>query len=942
MNHKNNNSKSGIRKLKTIHIVGVLILLGTGIFISSFFINQSPFSNPTNKIAEGINEKTDAASNNEKQEKNTSSTIVNNSNSKTIHAANNQNYTNSLSSSSPITLTSKLNKKFYSKEKSSSPLNSNIMLSIAKREYTIQYQKSVNALQSPNRKQNLRITYHPDGFEAKARKDSAENWNIAFKIKGIYKGDVNVLKPSLNAVEKLEKNKLVYKHPGFHIEYVNDDNGMRQNFIVQNKPEGNAPLKVIMNVNANGLKLTCKENAITTIYNGKKRYSYSDLKVWDANHKKLNAQMNLEGDLLALVIDDKNAEYPVTIDPLSCNWSDEGNQDGAEYGFRIAIGNFNGDDYDDLLVGAHSYDNGTTDEGMVFLYDGSENGLEVAESWTAESNQGNWPIFGGGGLAAGDVNGDGYDDIMIGAYQWDFDGGAGHDNEGRAWVYFGSASGPDGTADWTYSTASTGSFFGFCIAAGDINNDGYDDMVIGAEAQSNGESYEGKAYIFNGSASGPSASPDWSTESNQANALYGYSAACSDVNGDGYDDVLIGAKDYANGQAAEGKMFLYYGSSSGASTSADWTYECNQANASLGVAASTAGDVNNDGYEDVLFSAHLYDNGNTNEGIVYLFYGSSTGLASTADWTQEGNQDNAHFGWLGVKGGGDVNGDGYDDVVIGAPRYDNGETDEGIVYLFLGSGAGIGTYNSNTRISSTPDWSMESNQASARFGVSAAFGDVDGDGFMDALFGAQRYVNGNATEGAVFQYYGDDSAPLDYRAPLPIKLISFTGECEGGITSFKWETASETNNDFFTIEHSPNGTQWEQIATIKGAGNSNSKLSYSHSTESKEGNNYYRLKQTDFDGKFEYFKIINVNCELLDSKEVVIYPNPSSTGRFNVSGVQGNGTMVIYNAIGETIFKMISLSNSMDIDLSNYPKGTYSVVISTGSKNISRKIVISR
>ena len=123
----------------------------------------------------------------------------------------------------------------------------------------------------------------------------------------------------------------------------------------------------------------------------------------------------------------------------------------------------------------------------------------------------------------------------------------------------------------------------------------------------------------------------WTDESNQANAYYGVSVATAgDVNGDGYGDVIVGAKSYDNGQTDEGRAYLYLGSSSGLATSAAWTGESDQESTSYGVSVASAGDVNGDGYGDDIVGAYAYDNGQTNEGRAYLYLGSSSGLATSA------------------------------------------------------------------------------------------------------------------------------------------------------------------------------------------------------------------------------------------------------------------------------------------------------------------------
>ena len=170
--------------------------------------------------------------------------------------------------------------------------------------------------------------------------------------------------------------------------------------------------------------------------------------------------------------------------------------------------------------------------------------------------------------------------------------------------------------------------------------------------------------------------------------------------------------------------------------------------ANYGFSVSTAGDVNGDGYSDVVVGAHVYDNGQTNEGRAYLDLGSATGLSSTPAWTTESNQAEARYG-VSVSTAGDVNGDGYDDVVVGAQNWDTTspkKDDAGKAYLYLGSADGLST---------TPSWTFEGDQADAWLGdfVSTA-GDVNGDGLADLLIGAYRYNHPQQHEGRAYVFLG--------------------------------------------------------------------------------------------------------------------------------------------------------------------------------------------
>jgi len=427
-------------------------------------------------------------------------------------------------------------------------------------------------------------------------------------------------------------------------------------------------------------------------------------------------------------------------------WTAESNQSHAQFGVSVAgAGDVNGDGYSDVMVGAYIYDNGETDEGRAYLYHGSATGLSTSPAWTAESNQ-SYAVFGRSVASAGDVNGDGYSDVIVGAPLYD----NGETDEGRAYLYHGSAAGLSTSPAWTAESNQSNAYFGISVAgAGDVNGDGYSDVIVGAHLYDNGETYEGRAYVYHGSATGLSTGPAWTAESNQSHAVFGRSvASAGDVNGDGYSDVIVGAYGYDNGETNEGRAYVYHGSATGLSTSPAWTAESNQSSAWFGYSVASAGDVNGDGYSDVIVGAYGYNNGQTDEGRAYLYHGSATGLSTSSAWTAESNQSYAYFG-ISVASAGDVNGDGYSDVIVGAYHYDNGETNEGRAYLYHGSAAGLST---------SPAWTAESNQSGAHFGWSvASAGDVNGDGYSDVIIGAQRYDNGETDEGRAYLYHGSSS-----------------------------------------------------------------------------------------------------------------------------------------------------------------------------------------
>lgn len=652
-------------------------------------------------------------------------------------------------------------------------------------EYKITFDNEVNSYQSPNRLNNIRFIYSNNGFTAKARDNKISvtgnnDKSINKKNKNVPSWEVNL---NLNSYSKDESNSLSNKFSGsklitdnntayieddnIRINYTNSEEGMRQDFIVKKKPEGNQHLKLELIAETKLSAIVSSDVILFKDNTGEAKLKYSGLKVWDANGNSLNAYFeskirteNLEINKIKsysqkkklqpvyIVVNDEFATYPITIDPLSSspNWTAESNQTSAQFGFSVATaGDVNGDGYSDVIIGANKYDNGQTDEGKVFAYYGSSTGLLNTSSWNAESNQAN-SEFGFSVATAGDVNGDGYSDIIVGANKYD----SGQADEGKVFAYYGSASGLSLTSNWSAESNQAGAFFGNSISTtGDVNGDGYSDIIIGAHLYDNGQSNEGRTYVYHGSSGGLSVTSNWNTEINQANAFFGYSVSTAgDVNGDGYSDVIIGAYLFDNGQSDEGKAFVYLGSSTGLLLTSNWSIESDQSFANYGYSVSGAGDVNGDGYSDIIVGANKFDNVQTDEGKVFVYQGSSSGPSLTANWSLESDQDSANFGNC-VATAGDVNGDGYCDIIIGASFYDSAQYNEGKAFVYNGSSASL---------SLLPNWTGESNQSSASYGISlATAGDVNGDGFSDILIGTNLYDNGETDEGRVYAYYGSAS-----------------------------------------------------------------------------------------------------------------------------------------------------------------------------------------
>ncbi|MEZ5013717.1 MAG: FG-GAP-like repeat-containing protein [Chitinophagales bacterium] len=428
-------------------------------------------------------------------------------------------------------------------------------------------------------------------------------------------------------------------------------------------------------------------------------------------------------------------------------WTGHGDTSVTAFGWSMsAVGDVNGDGYEDLLVSAIDYGNPFAteeEEGKLYLYYGGPDGLTSSPVWTYETNI-TVSIL-GFSTDGGDINGDGYSDIAAGSIQWTDP----EQDEGRIWIWYG---GPDGlnpdAPDWTLEMDQPYALLGSSVAmGGDINNDGYNDLFFSAKMWDEPESNEGKIWLYYGSPDGP-VDGGWTWQSDQTEAIAGFPVAyAGDVNGDGIDDVIIGANKYDFVDVDDGLAVAFYGSADGPAETPDWIMSSGQKKCSFGHWVDDAGDVNGDGYDDVIISALLYedDSSQHNEGRAFVFYGSADGLADTAAWFADVNQAEAQLGYC-VAGAGDVNADGYSDVLVGAKYWTNGEEAEGGAWLWFGGPNGLDT---------TYCWHGEGDQANGYYGKhTGGNGDFNNDGYADFFVGAYRYTDSLFMDGKGFVYYG--------------------------------------------------------------------------------------------------------------------------------------------------------------------------------------------
>jgi hypothetical protein len=199
---------------------------------------------------------------------------------------------------------------------------------------------------------------------------------------------------------------------------------------------------------------------------------------------------------------------------------------------------------------------------------------------------------------------------------------------------------------------------------------------------------------------------------------------------------------------------------------------------------------------------------------------------------------------------------------------------------------------------------------------------------------------GTVTSAAPVTYFSPFTIGLIPPTPLPIEMLNFDGTCHGGTVELNWATASETNNDYFTIESLTDGMNFSAIGTIDGAGNSTGILHY-HFTDAdaRSGTNYYRIRQTDFNGQFSFSKIIAIDTKDCDAKNLVVVHSFFNGNDFEIDYAHSSGpvTIEMYTSEGKMICRYFNEEPDagFHIDATNWEKAVYFYRITDGINSVS-------
>jgi len=354
----------------------------------------------------------------------------------------------------------------------------------------------------------------------------------------------------------------------------------------------------------------------------------------------------------------------------------DGAADGDEFGFQVApAGDVNNDGKDDLVVGAPAYDGpGGTNAGRVYIYFGGNPMDSTADLTMDGEATGDW--FGSSATGVGDLNKDGYDDVVVNAANWR---APSTDIYGKIYVYLGGNP-MNNVADLTKQGPQALFYWAKTVSpAGDINNDGYADYLIGTASSDAACSGCGRVDLFYGGAA-LDGTIDLTIFGTGGEGLGNSLASLGDINKDGYSDFVAGAMTNKDKGIATGAAYIYFGGAP-PNNVADLKIYGPGGGGYFGSSVSSAGDINKDGWLDIAVGSEMNNSGKADTGAVFLFFGAAT-LDNSPDLKLQGGGDADNFGHT-VSGGYDLDKDGYSDLLVGAYLNDSKAPDAGKAYLHL-------------------------------------------------------------------------------------------------------------------------------------------------------------------------------------------------------------------------------------------------------------------
>ncbi len=399
------------------------------------------------------------------------------------------------------------------------------------------------------------------------------------------------------------------------------------------------------------------------------------------------------------------------------------------------VGDQDGDGAAEILVGAPGYQAQGQDAGRAYLwFGGSDLTLDAQHVWTGSDGE----HFGHAVACIGDVNDDGTDDFAVGAPYADNAGS----EAGRVYVFYGGAPLP-ATPDLVLEGPAANGRFGWAIAAaGDLNGDGRDDLAVGAPYTDTAGFETGATHIYYGAAGGPATTPDLTLSGQVAYEHLGWSlAGAGAFLGGNAHCLAVGAPSHDTaGSLIQGRVYVYQGTTSpnpGPDATADLILQSSataSADNEFGYSIAAIGSFDGDGDPDLAVGIPFYAGGGLERGRVEIFLGGLD-ADGQADRTADGPAAGSRFGWS-VAPAGDRVGSGLPDVLIGAPYDDALGADAGRAFIWAGGSGDVGDADS-LPLADRGDGLAPGTMSGDRFGFWCAGGaDLDGDGALDHVIGA--------------------------------------------------------------------------------------------------------------------------------------------------------------------------------------------------------------
>ncbi|WP_442948677.1 beta strand repeat-containing protein [Nostoc sp.] len=433
--------------------------------------------------------------------------------------------------------------------------------------------------------------------------------------------------------------------------------------------------------------------------------------------------------------------------------------------------------------------------------------------------------------SAGDINGDGIDDLIIGAPGADLNG----TSSGQSYVVFGSKSGFDaqfklstlnGTNGFAINGINPGDDSGGSVSsAGDINGDGIDDLIIVASFADPNGTNSGQSYVVFGSKSGFNAQFNLSTlNGTNGFAINGINAfdqanvvsSVGDINGDGIDDLIIGASSADPNSEGSGQSYVVFGSKSGFNaqfnlstlngTNGFAINGINQYDFS-GTSVSSAGDINGDGIADLIIGAPIAPN-TIQSGQSYVVFGSKSGFDAQLNLSTLNGTNGFAINGINpgdtsgryVSSAGDINGDGIDDLIIGATNASPNAIQSGQSYVVFGSKGGFGAQFNLSTLNGTNGFAINGIAADDESSVVSSAGDINGDGIDDLIIGknvASLNDTGSAQSYVVFGSKGGFEAQFNLSTLNGTNGFVINGITEMYPSGIQVSSAGDINSDGF-------------------------------------------------------------------------------------------------------------------------------------------------